>query len=119
MNFPGKKSLMLAAAFAVAVAGTTSAQTVTTLFSDDFEDRVRDQAIIGNSWTWYDLTFAGNTCDGALSGSFGPPDGQPYDADNRNYWTASQAEAGAGDSYYRAGLEVPAWGGALSNMLRV
>jgi hypothetical protein len=114
-NF-GRLSLIFATTLAIATAGAANA--ATTLFNDDFENRVQDQAVIGNSWTWYDLTWSGDTCEGAPSGTFGPPDGQPYDADNRNYWTAS-ADFGQGDSYYRAGLEVPAWGGALSNMLRV
>jgi len=101
----------------LAISSTASAA-IALYFNDDFEDRVNNQADIGNNWTWYDLTFPGNTCEGAPSGTFGPPDGQPYPAANRNYWTAS-ADFGQGDSYYRAGLEVPAWGGALTNMLRV
>ena len=97
------------------------------LFSDDFEDRVKDQALIGNNWTWYNQTFADDTCSGEPSYGYGPyDDGNPsdYEQENRNYWTAS-ADVGQGDSYFRAGLEVPAWatdeGDAvvLSNMLRV
>jgi hypothetical protein len=91
------------------------------IFFDDFEDRVKDQPLIGNDWTWFDQTYGGDTCTGVPIGEFGPfSDGDPsdYPADNRNYWTAS-ADVGAGDSYYRAGLEVPAWEGALGNMLRV
>ncbi len=97
------------------------------LFSDNFEDRVKDQALIGNEWTWYNQTFADDTCSGENISGFGPyDDGDPsdYNQDNRNYWTAS-ADVGQGDSYYRAGLEVPAWAdeeGApvvLNNMLRV
>jgi hypothetical protein len=91
------------------------------LFSDDFEDRVKDQAVVGNNWTWYDQNYAGDTCV-EPTGGFGPfddGDGSDYEVENRNYWTASEAEAGQGDSYFRAGLEVPAWDGALSNMLRV
>ncbi len=38
-----------------------------------------------------------------------------YEAANRNFFTVPE---GTGD-YYRAGLEVPAWDGALTNMLRV
>lgn len=91
------------------------------LFFDDFEDRVRDQPTLGNNWTWYDATFGGDTCTGETIGEFGPfsdGDGSDFEHENRNYWTAS-ADQGQGDSYFRAGLEVPAWEGALSNMLRV
>lgn len=96
-------------------------------FSDNFEDRVRDQPLIGNNWTWYNQTFDGDTCDAPYVSGFGPfDDGDPsdYEQENRNYWTAS-ADVGQGDSYFRAGLEVPAWandlGGAvnLTNMLRI
>ena len=88
------------------------------LFSDDFEDRVQDQELIGNNWTWYDQWFAAEGCTGEASGGFGPfDDNDPsdYEAQNRNFFTVPE---GSGD-YYRAGLEVPAWDGALSNMLRV
>jgi hypothetical protein len=97
------------------------------LFSDNFEDRVKDQVLIGPGWTWYNQTFADDTCSGDPAYGFGPyDDGNPddYDQENRNYWTAS-ADVGQGDSYFRAGLEVPAWGTdeeapvVLSNMLRV
>lgn len=87
-------------------------------FTDDFEDRVNDQASIGNNWTWYDQWFAAEGCTGEASGGFGPFDSQDpndYEAANRNFFTVPE---GSGD-YYRAGLEVPAWDGALSNMLRV
>jgi len=97
------------------------------LFTDDFEDRVKDQALIGNNWTWYNQTYADDLCSGEPTSGFGPfDDGDPsdYEQENRNYWTASE-DVGQGDSYFRAGLEVPAWGtdeGAqvvLDNMLRV
>ena len=97
------------------------------LFFDDFEDRVKDQAIVGPGWTWYNQTFEGDTCVDDPEYGFGPyDDGDPsdYEQDNRNYWTASN-DVGQGDSYYRAGLEVPAWAddeGApvvLDNMMRV
>ena len=88
------------------------------LFFDDFEDRVADQPTIGNNWTWYDQWFEGDTCGVNYAGGFGPYDdgdgGIDYVQDNHNYATEGD------DGYYsRAGLEVPAWDGALSNMLRV
>ncbi len=86
--------------------------------SDNFEDRANDQALIGNDWTWYDQWFATEGCTGEATAGFGPfDDGDPsdYEAANRNFFTVPE---GTGD-YYRAGLEVPAWDGALSNMLRV
>ena len=64
-----------------------------TLFFDDFEDRVQDQPLIGNNWTWYDMTFAGDTCEGETVAEFGPfsdGDGSDYGAENRNYYTASE-----------------------------
>jgi hypothetical protein len=98
------------------------------LFFDDFEDRVADQALVGNNWTWYDQTFPGDVCndddDPAGFGPFDDGDGSDYEVENRNYFTAS-ADVGQGDSYFRAGLEVPAWATdegtpvLMSNMLRV
>ena len=97
------------------------------VFSDNFEDRVQDQALIGNNWTWFNQTYAGDTCAGEPVSEWGPySDGDPsdYEQENRNYWTASN-DVGQGDSYFRAGLEVPAWSddeGApvvMNNMLRV
>lgn len=96
------------------------------IFFDDFEDRLRDQALIGVGWTWYNQTYSNDECTDYVSG-WGPhDDGDSSDVwqENRNYWTAS-ADFGQGDSYFRAGLEVPAWADAngekvvLSNMLRV
>lgn len=96
------------------------------LFFDDFEDRVKDQPLVGPGWTWYNQTYSDNDCTEFSSG-FGPYDdgnGNDYLQENRNYWTAS-ADVGQGDSYFRAGLEVPAWATddgqkvVLSNMLRV
>lgn len=104
------------------LAGFSSQAAADPFFSDDFEDRVRDQAVVGNNWTWYDQNYADDACTDNSPGGFGPfddGDGSDYEVENRNYWTASEAEAGQGDSYFRAGLEVPAWDGALSNMLRV
>lgn len=99
------------------------------LFFDDFEGRVRDQAVVGNDWTWYDQTFPGDVCaDEDDPAGYGPyDDGDPsdYQVENRNYYTASEEYAGEGDSYFRAGLEVPAWPDEennpilMSNMLRV
>ena len=83
------------------------------LFFDDFEDRTQDQALIGNNWLAFDQSFSTDTCTGTPIGAFGP-----IPAENRNYFTAS-ADVGQGDSYFRAGLEVPAWDGATSNMMRV
>ncbi|MEJ2478409.1 MAG: hypothetical protein P8Y40_13110 [Desulfobacterales bacterium] len=96
------------------------------LFSDDFEDRVRDQATIGNGWTWYEQTFESQVCEGDPIFQVGPFDTpeDDYEQANRNFWTASEEAAGEGDSYFRAGLEVPAWAdeegnSPLGNMLRV
>jgi hypothetical protein len=97
---------------------STASAAIALYFNDDFEDRVADQVLIGNNWTWVDLTFDTNACEGNASvfGPFTDPnDAFEYPADNRNFFTAGQQ----GDSYYRAGLEVPAWDGALTNMLRV
>ena len=107
----------------VAFAGPVAAEP---MFFDDFEDRVKDQALIGNNWTWYNQAYSDESCTEYVSG-FGPyddGDGSDYEQANRNYWTAS-ADVGQGDSYFRAGLEVPAWAtdeGAkvvLDNMLRI
>ena len=106
----------------LALAGFSHQAAAAPLFSDNFEDRVKDQAVVGNNWTWYDQNYADDACTDNSPGGFGPfddGDGSDYEVENRNYWTASEAEAGQGDSYFRAGLEVPAWDGALSNMLRV
>lgn len=102
----------------MAVAGFSNLAAADPLFSDDFEDRVQDQALIGNNWTWYDQWFAEDGCPGEPTAGFGPfddGDGSDYEAANRNFFTVPE---GTGD-YYRAGLEVPAWDGALTNMLRV
>jgi len=99
----------------VGFSGQVAAQA---LFSDNFEDRVNDQVLIGNNWTWFEQDFEGTTCTGNIVGEFGPwSDGNPddYPQENRNFWTAGQQ----GDSYFRAGLEVPAWDGAMTNMMRV
>jgi hypothetical protein len=122
------QSAILCGAVAL-LAGFSASATAQTLFFDDFEDRVRDQAVVGNNWTWYDQTFPGETCaDEDTPVGFGPyDDNDPsdYEVANRNYWTASEEYAGQGDSYFRAGLEVPAWPDAegnpvlMSNMLRV
>jgi hypothetical protein len=119
--------LTILCAAILALGGYSSQAAAQIQFFDDFEDRAKDQAIVGNNWTWYDQTFEGDTCTGTPAG-FGPyDDGDPsdYEVENRNYWTASEEYASQGDSYFRAGLEVPAWAtdeGApvvLSNMLRV
>jgi len=80
------------------------------LFFDDFDDRVRDQFLIGNGWVAFDQFWNGDACSGTPDGTF-----FAGEAENRNFWTAGQQ----GDSYFRAGLEVPAWDGVLSNMMRV
>jgi len=101
--------------------GFSSQAAAQALFGDNFDDRVADQALVGNDWTWFDQTFAGDTCTGDPVSEWGPwsdGDGSDYGVENRNYHTAS-ADVGQGDSYFRAGLEVPAWEGALTNMLRV
>jgi hypothetical protein len=111
------------ASLTTALLGTGVVAQAQVLFSDDFEDRVRDQAVIGNNWTWYDQGWSGDECSNEVdpSSGFGPFDdgnGNDYEAANRNYWTADVANGGDGN-YFRAGLEVPAWEGAYSNMLRV
>jgi hypothetical protein len=116
-------------------AGSSSLVLADTLFFDDFEGSVKDQANItidgegavgGPGWTWYNQTYSDAACTVYMSG-FGPfddGDNSDYLQENRNYWTAS-ADVGQGDSYFRAGLEVPAWATdegekvVLSNMLRV
>jgi hypothetical protein len=120
MRTSTKYLTMLGSAILV-LGGFSSQAAAQALFSDDFEDRVKDQADIGNGWTWYLLTFGGDTCTGDTIFEWGPwsdGDGSDLPAANRNYWTAS-SDVGQGDSYYRAGLEIPAWEGALTNMLRV
>ena len=105
----------------LALSGFSSQAAAQVLFSDDFEDRIKDQPVVGQNWTWFDQTFAGDTCTGDPTAEWGPwsdGDGSDYEVENRNYWTASN-DVGQGDSYFRAGLEVPAWDGALTNMLRV
>lgn len=99
------------------LAGFSSQVAAQALFEDGFENRQADQAIIGDNWTWFDQTFGNNDCSGAPTGEFGPysdGNGDDYQAANRNFFTA-----GGDGSYFRAGLEVPAWEGALTNMLRV
>lgn len=101
----------------LSLAGYSNLAAAAPFFSDDFENRVNDQALIGNNWTWYDQWFTEDGCTGDSAG-FGPFDdgnGDDYEAANRNFFTVPE---GTGD-YYRAGLEVPAWDGALTNMLRV
>jgi len=110
--------LMSAALLMMGFSSQVSAQA---LFTDDFEDRVNDQARVGNNWTWFEQTFEGDTCTGDPITEYGPysdGNGSDYVVENRNYYTASN-DVGQGDSYFRAGLEVPAWDGALTNMLRV
>lgn len=117
MNFCTTKTI---AALVVTAAFSVSA-TAQVMFNDDFEDRVQDQPTVGNNWTWYDQDYSGDECVGDGSGGFGPYDdgnADDYEADNRNYWVADVANGGDGN-YYRAGLEVPAWDGAFTNMLRV
>jgi len=102
----------------LALAGFSSQAAAQALFTDDFENRVKDQVLVENNWTWFEQDFAGSTCTGAPVGEWGPwsdGDGSDYLQENRNFWTAGQQ----GDSYFRAGLEVPAWDGAMTNMLRV
>ncbi len=102
----------------LALAGFSTQVAAQALFSDDFEDRVINQELVGNNWTWYDQWFAEDGCTGEATAGFGPyddGDGSDYAAANRNFFTVP---AGT-DDYYRAGLEVPAWDGALTNMLRV
>lgn len=111
---------------ALLCAGLGTQASAEVIFFDDFEDRVRDQALVGPGWTWYNQAYSDDACTDYVSG-WGPYDdgnGDDYLQENRNYWTAS-ADFGQGDSYFRAGLEVPAWGDdageavVLSNMLRV
>lgn len=125
MKHPFRRSIVFCSA--LVLFGASSLAVAQPLFFDDFEDRVADQPTIGNLWTWYDQWFEGDTCGVNYAGGGGPCDNDgdcdnDYEQDNRNF-----TNAGADDSYYRAGLEVPAsagleapsWGGALTNMLRV
>lgn len=121
------KQNLVRTSFAFLVAVLVSGPVLAQSFFDDFENRVRDQPLIGNNWTWYNQTFADDLCSGDPTSGFGPfDDGNPsdYEQENRNYFTAS-ADVGQGDSYFRAGLEVPAWPNdegeqvVLSSMLRV
>jgi hypothetical protein len=117
MKFTNWRSTILCGTL-LGLLGSSTLAVAEPLFFDDFEDRVADQPKIGNNWTWYDQWFAGTTCTGEATGGFGPfddGDGSDYEQDNRNFANVGEG----GDSYYRAGLEVPAWDGALSNMLRV
>jgi hypothetical protein len=125
MNLSFKK-MTAVGSLVLAVAGFSSQAAADPLFFDDFEDRVKDQALVGPGWTWYNQTYSDDQCTEYSSG-FGPYDdgnGDDYLQENRNYWTAS-VDVGQGDSYFRAGLEVPAWATddgekvVLSNMLRV
>lgn len=120
------KKMTSACSLVLALAAFSNQAAADPLFFDDFEDRVKDQVLVGPGWTWYNQTYSDDQCTEYSSG-FGPfddGDGSDYLQENRNYWTAS-ADVGQGDSYFRAGLEVPAWAtdeGAkvvLSNMLRV
>lgn len=121
MRFTTSLLAVLCGAMFALAASTNTAQ-AQSLFVDDFENRVKDQEHIDNGWTWFQQDFTATTCSGAISGVYGPYNGgggaADYPQDNRNYWTAS-ADFGQGDSYYRAGLEVPAWDGATTNMMRV
>jgi hypothetical protein len=109
----------MAALGALLLIGTVSAPACADpLFFDDFEDRTAEQPTVGSNWTWYDQWFDGTECEGEAAGGFGPfddGDDSDYEAPNRNF---ANVPAGT-DDYYRAGLEVPAWEGSLSNMLRV
>lgn len=118
MNFSIRRSLV-ACGVALVLGGYSMLAVAEPFFFDDLEDRVAEQPTLGNNWTWYDQWFTGTVCGENYLGGGGPCDNDgdcnnDYEQDNRNF-----ANAGADDSYYRAGLEVPAWDGALSNMLRV
>ena len=117
MRVSTRHFLILCTVF-LGLAGISSQATAQVLFSEDFENRVKDQVLVDNGWTWFEQDFAGATCTGSPVGEWGPwsdGDGSDYLQENRNFWTAGQQ----GDSYFRAGLEVPAWDGAMTNMLRV
>ena len=82
---------------ALLVLGASSLANAEPLFFDDFEDRVDDQATIGNNWTWYDQWFEGDTCGVNYAGGGGPCDNDgdcdnDYEQDNRNFTNAG-AEA--------------------------
>ena len=116
MKFSMQRSAILFSAFLLASGGSSLA-VADPLFTDDFEDRTAEQPTLGNNWTWYDQWFEGTSCE-TYVGGWGPwddGDGSDFEQANRNF---TNVDADGGD-YYRAGLEVPAWGGALSNMLRV
>src|SRR5210317_1263777 len=109
MNF-SVRSMVIGSAF-FALAGYTSLVGAEPLFFDDFEDRTAEQPTLGNNWTWYDQWFDGTSCE-TYVGGYGPWD----DGDGSDYEQGNQNFANAGDDgglYFRAGLEVPAWGGAL------
>jgi hypothetical protein len=111
-------NLVAMSSLLLALAGFSHQAVAVPFFTDNFEDRVNDQPLIGSNWTWYDQWFAEEGCTGEATSGFGPfddGDGSDYAAANRNFFTVPE---GSGD-YYRAGLEVPAWDGALTNMLRV
>ena len=111
------------ASLTTALLGASAVAQAQVLFFDDFEDRERDDPTIGKDWTWYDQGWNADECSNVIDPDtgFGPLDdgnADDYEAANRNYWTADVANGGDGN-YFRAGLEVPAWEGAYSNMLRV
>jgi hypothetical protein len=115
------RKLTMLSSLLLALCVFSSHATAQVLFTDNFENRVKDQALIAMNWTWFEQDFSGTVCTGNPTGEWGPwsdGDGSDYMQENRNYWTASN-DQGGGDSYFRAGLEAPAWDGALSNMVRV
>jgi hypothetical protein len=68
---------MLCSAFLL-LGGFSNLAAADPLFTDDFENRVKDQVLIGGDWTWYNQTFADDTCSGEPTSGFGPfDDGDP------------------------------------------
>ena len=63
----------------LALAGFSCQASAQTLFTDDFEDRVKDQDLIGPGWTWYNQAYADDQCTEYSSG-FGPFDEQVLNA---------------------------------------
>ncbi len=50
--------VVILATVLLALGGFSNPASAEPLFSDNFEDRVQDQAVIGHNWTWYDQWFA-------------------------------------------------------------
>ena len=92
MKLSAYRSFVICSAV-LALAAWSSLAVAQPLFFDDFEDRVDDQATIGNNWTWYDQWFEGDTCGVNYAGGSGPCDNDgdcnnDYEQDKRNFTNA-------------------------------